>query len=146
MQNSKSFIRDNSLNKAASTYKNGKSAKRSSVYKPGNIATGFGFMEQTIQQYKNVSLFEWYTPKNLKKLSCEDEKNPVPYNDLYKVSLKKDLLNRGFNFFLKEPKKLLVNLNLNQTNDIIPSYEIKIPLKVDLLCLKDVTQIISQTI
>ena len=106
------------------------SHRKSVVNKQSNT-----FMDTLVQRYRYVSLFQWYTPKKLKKLNAKNLSVCVPYNNMHKSQLSR--IDQGYNFFLKENSQILVDLN---KQDIIPSYEINIPLKVDLLCLKDLTQ------
>ena len=96
-----------------------------------------GFMNQCADKFRQVSLFQWYKPKDL------SDDNPAAFSKMPKPSLTKRLLARGMNFSLRKKSRQMEQTCINQY-DVIPSCDIHTPLRVELLCLQDVVTAIHR--
>jgi len=58
--------------------------------------------------------------------------------------MNQNLYDRGYNLSMNDPSKALVDFSMSRVQDIIPSYEINMPLRIDLICFSNFMQLLQQ--
>lgn len=93
--------------------------------------------------YKDVSIFGWYTPPNFHSGQAQQQNSGsampgVPYstNETFQVDQRQQ--KHGSTSFLRKPSAGLVPYSADE--EILKSCDIKFPLKINLLALRDMTQ------